>query len=183
MTSDHAPSSLFAQTFYGALTQFGGGGATAIIRLMLFTTVKFVHILLAITAVGFNASYAIWTQRAARSPEHLGFALRGVKFMDDRVANPAYGLLLLSGLTMVFVGHLSLTTFWIGAALVLWLVVVVLGLVLYTPTLRRQIQALEAHGPGSAEYTALASRSAVAGIATSVVVLAIIVLMVFKPGS
>jgi len=149
---------------------------------VLFTTVKFVHILLAITAVGFNASYGIWTGRAARSPEHLGFALRGVKFMDDRVANPAYGLLLLSGLTMVFVGHLSLTTFWISGALVLWLVAVVLGLLLYTPTLRRQIQALENHGPESAEYKSLASRGTVAGIGTSVVVLAIIVLMVFKPG-
>ena len=149
---------------------------------MLFTIVKFVHILLAITAVGFNASYGIWTGRAARSPEHLGFALRGVKFMDDRVANPAYGLLLLSGLTMVFVGHLSLTTFWISAALVLWLVVVGLGLLLYTPTLRRQIQALDSHGAESAEYRALASRATVAGIGTSAVVLAILVLMVFKPG-
>jgi uncharacterized membrane protein len=102
--------------------------------------------------------------------------------MDDRVANPAYGLLLLSGLTMVFVGHLSLTTFWISGALVLWLVAVVLGLLLYTPTLRRQIKALESHGPESAEYRSLASRGTVSGIATSVVVLAIIVLMVFKPG-
>jgi uncharacterized membrane protein len=151
--------------------------------LVLFTAVKFVHILLAITAVGFNASYAIWAQRAARSPEHLGFALRGIKFLDDRVANPAYALLLVSGVTMVLVGHLSLTTFWIAAALVLWFLAVVLGILLYTPTLRRQIEALEAHGPESAEYRALTSRGTVAGIATSVVVLAIIVLMVFKPGS
>jgi uncharacterized membrane protein len=102
--------------------------------------------------------------------------------MDDRVANPAYGLLLLSGLTLVLVGHLSLTTFWISAALVLWLVVVGLGLLLYTPTLRRQIQALDSHGAESAEYRALASRATVAGIGTSAVVLAILVLMVFKPG-
>ena len=150
---------------------------------MLFTALKFVHILLAITAVGFNASYAIWTQRAARSPEHLDFALRGVKFLDDRVANPAYGLLLLTGLTMVFVGHLSLTTFWIGAALVLWLAAILLGVLLYTPALRRQIQALESHGPESAEYRSTSSRSTVSGITTSVVVLVILVMMVFKPGS
>jgi uncharacterized membrane protein len=149
---------------------------------MLFTVVKFVHILLAITAVGFNASYAIWTQRASRSPEHLGFALRGVKFMDDRVANPAYGLLLLSGLTMVFVGRIPLTTFWISGALVLWVVAVAIGLFLYTPTLRRQIQALESSGPESAEYRALDRRGTVVGIGVSVVVLAILVMMVFKPG-
>jgi uncharacterized membrane protein len=150
---------------------------------VLFTALKFVHILLAITAVGFNASYAIWTQRAARSPEHIDFALRGVKFLDDRVANPAYGLLLLTGLTMVFVGHLSLTTFWIGAALVLWLAAILLGVLLYTPALRRQIQALESHGPESAEYRSTSSRSTVSGITTSVVVLVILVMMVFKPGS
>jgi uncharacterized membrane protein len=150
---------------------------------VLFTAVKFVHILLAITAVGFNASYAIWTQRAAGSPEHLEFALRGVKFMDDRVANPAYGLLLLSGLTMVLVGHLSLTTFWIAAALVLWLVAMGLGLLLYTPTLRRQIEALAAGGPESADYQALTRRGTVVGISTSIVVLLIVVLMVFKPGA
>ena len=149
---------------------------------MLFTVVKFVHILLAITAVGFNASYAIWTQRASRSPEHLGFALRGIKLMDDRVANPAYGLLLLSGLTMVFVGRIPLTTFWISAALVLWVVAVAIGLFLYTPTLRRQIQALESSGPESAEYRALDRRGTVVGIGVSVVVLAILVMMVFKPG-
>src|SRR2546427_10091846 len=125
---------------------------------VLFTTVKFVHILLAITAVGFNASYGIWTGRAARSPEHLGFALRGGKFMDDRVANPAYGLLLLSGLTMVFFGHLSLTTFWITGALVLWLVAVVLGLLLYTPTLRRLVAPPEGNGPETAQHTFLAGR-------------------------
>jgi uncharacterized membrane protein len=149
---------------------------------MLFTIVKFVHILLAITAVGFNASYALWTQRASRSPQHLAFALSGIKFMDDRVANPAYGLLLLSGLIMVFVGGIPLTTFWISAALVLWLVAVAVGLFLYTPTLRRQIQALEASGPESAEYRALDRRGTVVGIAVSLVVLAILVMMVFKPG-
>jgi uncharacterized membrane protein len=150
---------------------------------VLFTTVKFVHILLAIAAVGFNASYAVWLQRAARAPEDLGFALRGVKFLDDRVANPAYGLLLLSGLAMVVVGHLSLTTFWIAAALILWLLAMGVGLLLYTPTLRRQIEALEAHGPESAEYRALNGRGTVVGVGTSVVVLTIVVLMVFKPGS
>jgi len=65
----------------------------------LFTTIKFIHILLAIIAFGFNATYAIWITRAQRHPEHLDFALRGVKILDDYFANPAYLLLLASGLT------------------------------------------------------------------------------------
>src|ERR671937_688488 len=131
---------------------------------VLFTTVKFVHILLAITAVGFNASYAIWLQRAARSPEHEAFALRGVKFLDDRIANPAYGLLLLTGLAMVFLSGLRLTTFWIAGALVLWLIAMAIGIALYTPTLRRQIAALEASGAQSQEYRALDQRARIYGI-------------------
>ena len=49
----------------------------------LYLAVKFLHILMAIAAVGFNASYAVWLVRARRHPEHLEFALKGVKFMDD----------------------------------------------------------------------------------------------------
>ena len=150
---------------------------------MLFNAVKFVHILLAIIAVGFNASYAIWLQRAARAPEHEAFAIRGVKFLDDRIANPAYGLLLLTGLLMVFLSRIPLTTFWIAAALVLWLIAMVSGLALYTPALRRQLEALEASGSQSEAYRALDRRSSAYGIAIAVVVLLILVLMVFKPGA
>jgi uncharacterized membrane protein len=150
---------------------------------MLYTTVKLLHILFAIVAIGFNASYAIWLQRAARSPEHLGFALRGVKLLDDRMANPAYGLLLLSGLAMVFLGHYPPTTFWIDAAVVLWIVAVAIAAFGYTPTLRRQIQTLDAAGAESPEYRALDRRGSMIGIAVFVVVLAILVLMVFKPGA
>ncbi len=51
---------------------------------------KYLHIFFAIVAVGFNISYAVWLARAARTPQHLGLALRGVKFLDDYFANPCY---------------------------------------------------------------------------------------------
>src|SRR5579859_6067801 len=114
---------------------------------MLYTTLKLVHILLAITAVGINISYAIWLTRASRLSKDINlFALRGVKFLDDRVANPAYGLLLVTGLLMVWAGPCKLTTGWIDAALALWVVLVLLGALGYTPALKNQIRALEAEG-------------------------------------
>ncbi len=100
-----------------------------------FNLVKYLHILLAIIAVGFNLTYSIWLVRGQRNPEHLGFALRGVKILDDYVANPAYVLLLISGLTMVFLAHYSFTTFWILWALILFGIAIVLGAAIYTPTL------------------------------------------------
>jgi uncharacterized membrane protein len=148
----------------------------------LFTVVKFIHILLAIIAFGFNATYAIWILRAQRDPQHLDFTLRGVKFLDDYFANPAYLLLLVSGLTMVALVHYQLTTLWLAAALVLWLVAIALGYGVYTPTLRRQIQTLATSGADSAEYQALATRGTVVGITLAVLVLLILVMMVFKPG-
>jgi hypothetical protein len=36
-----------------------------------------------------------------------------VRFLDDRIANPAYVLLLVTGLSMVWVGDLDLTQFWL----------------------------------------------------------------------
>ena len=93
-----------------------------------YEVMKYVHILMAIVAVGFNASYAIWIRRAARSPEHMAFALRGVKVLDDRFANPAYGVLLLTGLLMVLTTPgLQLTTFWILLALILFAITFVAG--------------------------------------------------------
>lgn len=151
------------------------------LHLSIYNATKVIHILLAIVAVGFNASYAIWLARAAREPEHESHVLRGIKTLDDRFANPAYALLLVSGLVMVFEARIPLHTFWIGASLALYVVAVVIGLGLYTPTLRRQIRVLEADGPSSVEYRAISARARVVGIATSVPVLIIVVLMVLKP--
>jgi uncharacterized membrane protein len=146
-----------------------------------YEILKFVHVLLAIVAVGFNASYAIWLARAAKEPEHEAFALRGVKFLDDRVANPAYGLLLVTGLSMMWVGDLELTQFWLLTALALYVVAVGLGLFVYTPTLRAQIAALEVSGADSSEFRALAKRGTTVGIVLAIDVITIVFLMVTKP--
>ncbi len=149
---------------------------------MLYTALKLVHILLAITAVGFNASYAIWIGRAGRLSKEINqFALRGVQFMDQRIANPAYGLLLITGLLLVVTGPWSLTTRWIDAALGVYVIIILLGVFGYTPALRNQIKALEAEGPDSAAYRSAANRQNVIGIIFIVPVLAILYLMVFKP--
>jgi uncharacterized membrane protein len=146
----------------------------------IFFVVKFLHTLFAIIAFGFNATYAIWLIRAQRNPQHTDFALRGVKFMDDYFANPAY-ILLLSGLSMVFIARYQLTTFWIAGGIVPWIIAIVLGYGVYTPTLSRQIKVLASSGAESAGFRALSTRGTVVGITLAVVVMLILVLMVFKP--
>jgi uncharacterized membrane protein len=146
-----------------------------------YEVLKFLHVLLAIVAVGFNASYGVWLARAARQRDHEAFTLRGVKFLDDRFANPAYVLLLVTGLLMVWVGDLDLTQFWLLAALALYVVLVGLGLFVYTPTLRNQIGVLASAGPDSAEFQALSRRGTTVGIVLAIDVIAIVFLMVTKP--
>ena len=147
---------------------------------MLYNVVKFFHILLVITAVGSNITDGIWQGRAGNDPEHESFVLRGVKFLDDRVANPAYLLVLVTGLTMAW-WHWSYTTRWIAAAIVLYVVMLLFGLAVYSPALTRQIETLERDGPRSAAYRSAASRATTFGIAVMVPILAILRLMVTKP--
>ena len=84
----------------------------------LFLGIKFVHVLLAIIAVGFNATYGVWLATVATQPTPTqSFVLRGIKRLDDWFANPAYVLLAVTGLTMAFVGELPLNRFWLAGGL------------------------------------------------------------------
>jgi uncharacterized membrane protein len=148
---------------------------------MAFLIVKYIHILSAIVAVGLNISYAIWILRAQREPAHTAFALKGIKFLDDRIANPAYGVLLLSGLLMVVLLPIPITTLWILVALVLYAVLVVVAITQYTPTLRNQIKLAEAGDTTSAEFSRLAKRGQLLGQTLALIVLVILAMMVFKP--
>jgi uncharacterized membrane protein len=148
---------------------------------LAFLIVKYIHILSAIVAVGLNISYAIWILRAQREPAHTAFALKGIKFLDDRIANPAYGVLLLSGLLMVVLLPIPITTLWIIIALVLYAVLVVLAFTQYTPTLRNQIKLAEAGDTTSPEFSRLARRGQLLGQALGLIVLVILAMMVFKP--
>ena len=147
-----------------------------------FLTFKYLHILFAITAVGSNLTYAVWGARAKADREHLGFALRGIKFLDDRVANPAYGGLLLTGLLMTFAGHISLTTTrFVQLGIVGFIAVAAIAAGLYSPTLKKQIQTLDESGWDSPAYQSLDQRSTIVGIVLAVAVVLIVLDMVFKP--
>lgn len=149
---------------------------------MLYLTLKWIHILLAITALGANITYGFWISRAARNPEALSFTLRGIKILDDRIANPAYGLLLITGIGMVLISGLTFRTPWIAVSLVLFVVTIIVAAAGYTPTLRKQIELAESVGPDSQEYLAMSRRGTILGIVLAVLVIAITYFMVTKPG-
>ncbi|TMF13798.1 MAG: DUF2269 family protein [Chloroflexi bacterium] len=141
---------------------------------------KSLHVLSAIVAVGSNLTYAVWSARGSIDEAHLGFALRGVKFIDDRIANPAYGVLLVTGLLMAVI-YFSITLTWILIGLTGFILVAALAVAVYTPTLTRQIKALDTDGASSPAYNALANRAQAVGMFMVVVVIGIVFVMVFKP--
>ncbi len=147
----------------------------------LYLVLKFIHILAAITAVGSNITYGVWNARSHADPAHLGFALKGIKFLDDRIANPAYGVLLLTGLLMVFVGRLPITLLWIVLALILFAVLIVVAVVFYSPLLRHQIKLVDTGDTTSPEFTRLARRNQMLGPGIGLIVVLILIMMVFKP--
>jgi uncharacterized membrane protein len=146
----------------------------------LILLLKVVHILAAIVAVGSNVTYAFWLARAGRDRERLVFTIEGIRRLDSRIANPAYIVVLLSGLGMVALGAFSFTTGWIVAAIVLYVVLVVVGIAFFSPAIKRQLDEAQ-RDPLSPAYAAAASRSNLFGIGTLVVVIVIVVLMVTKP--
>jgi len=148
---------------------------------MLFLLVKWIHVLSAITAVGANITYGIWIVRASREPAVLPFVLRNIKLIDDWVANPLYALLLLTGLTMVFILPLPLTTPWLTTALVLYAIATLLGMAVFVPVFRRRVRLLETEGLDSPGYRAAAKQSTVLGIVVGIDVLIIVFMMVVKP--
>jgi uncharacterized membrane protein len=89
----------------------------------LYPWLKAVHVLLGMIAVGINVSYAVWVTRAAREPQHFGYALRGIKFLDDRIANPSYIALAVIGIALVLIGPYEFTDAWVIAAIVTYVLI------------------------------------------------------------
>ena len=142
---------------------------------------KFLHVVCAVVAVGFNLSYGFWLARARKDPKNLLFVLKNIHVMDRWIANPAYMGLAVTGALMVWLGGYAWHAFWIWMSALLLVLAAILGIVVYAPLLAQQIQALEKNGPRSPRYRALERRSIQFGVGLWVIVAAIILLMVVKP--
>jgi uncharacterized membrane protein len=145
-----------------------------------FLLLKLVHVTAAIVGVGSNLTYAYWLRRAGADRERLIDAIHGIRGLDRRIANPAYVVVLLSGLAMATVGPYTFDATWLRAALGLYVVVVVLGVTMFAPAIRVQLAEAE-RDPTSDAYRRAARRSNGLGLAVTALVLAILTLMVMKP--
>ena len=148
---------------------------------LAYLAIKVLHIMLAITALGANLTYGAWFARANANPAFAPVALRGIRFLDDWIANPAYLLMLPTGAAMVALGGLSFGTRWISISMTLWVLAVLAGYLGYSPVLRAQIRAVDSEGIESDAARRLAVRGYVWAGILGVLIVSIVVLMVFKP--
>jgi uncharacterized membrane protein len=148
----------------------------------LYTFIKFLHILSAIIAVGFNFSYAVWTTRAKYAKEHILFALKGIKTLDDWLANPSYILSLITGHVMVLMTGMNiLKVSWLLYAEISFALMGIIGFGFYSPVLRKQIKILQEQGIESEAYKAIDKKQTKIGFSLFVLALVLVGLMVFKP--
>ncbi len=140
----------------------------------------FAHVVAATIAVGSNLTYALWLRLAGSDRTRLAFAIGGIRFLDRRLAVPAYGVLFVSGLLMVLSGRWSFSQLWLEVAFGLYVGLTYVGIVVFAPAVRRLLAAAEAD-PRSGGYAHEARFIRLLFVISSGLLLAIVALMVFKP--
>jgi uncharacterized membrane protein len=145
-----------------------------------YLVVKFVHVLVAILAVGSSAGSSLWLRLAMRSPANLSFAIRSAKFLDEFLTRPGLIVLLLTGFWMA-ASRWSLALFWVRAALLLVPIVLVILYVVVGPLMHGLVRAADAGGPTSSHWTRLERWFELTGGAAGLIIVVIVWLMVTKP--
>lgn len=146
-----------------------------------YILVKFLHIFVAIVALGTSAGLGIVLEFYGDHSTHGSFILRAIERIIAFVVVPGYVLMLVTGLWMVNLSW-PLTTKWIQAALALWGIgIVILGGSL--AALHKQRGLFDTEGPASTSYRRVSLLGRGLGGAVGLVVVLILYLMVFKPWS
>jgi len=146
----------------------------------LYLVVKFVHVLVAIVAVGGSAGSSLWLRLAMRSPAHLPFALRSAKFLAEVLTRPGLIVLLVTGLWMA-ASRWTLALFWIRAAVGLLVLVLLLLYVVVGPLMRRLIGVADTEGVASKNWARLERLFELTGGGSGLIIILIVWLMVTKP--
>lgn len=147
----------------------------------LVALLLFAHVFLALVTIGANLTYTLWLRLGEREPEHLAYTIRGIRAIDRRVANPAYALLFVTGIALVLVTGIPLTTGWLAVAIAIYVAAAILGYFVFGPVVRAELAALERDGVGAAEYLRRRSQARSLAIVTTTMLLVILALMVTKP--
>lgn len=144
-----------------------------------YVLIKFLHILIAILALGTSAGLGIVLEFYGDHPTHGAFVLGAIKRVVMFFVVPGYVLMLVTGLWMTNLSW-SMTTKWIQAALALWGAGMVMLAVSVT-VLHKQLGSFNTEGPSSSGYRKVSLLGRGLGAASGVIVVIILYFMVLKP--
>jgi uncharacterized membrane protein len=147
-----------------------------------------IHVSAAVVGFGSTFAEAVTFPVAMKlDKRHLPYVHRLQLFINQRLANPALVVILITGFYQVSEGNWSLGDAWISLTL---LIVIVLGGLLgayFIPTDRKlEVQVtkeLAAGGELSDDYLAQVRREGIVGTITGVLIIVALFLMVTKPGA
>jgi uncharacterized membrane protein len=142
---------------------------------------KFLHILVAVVALGASAGLGIILELFGNDSTHGSFVLRAIERMIALLVLPGFLLMLATGLWMASLAW-PFTAKWLQLALGLWLVGIA-SLGWSFAAIREQRRLHTTEGRASPRYARASIASRVSGGVFGFIVVVTLYLMVFKPWS
>jgi len=157
---------------------------------MYFTILVILHIAGAIMGIGPSFALGVLGPMAGKADDATKLTLmRAMIAIDSRLVTPvALVTQPLTGVLLIFQrklnrGFFSVAHLWLIIAIVLYAIIIYMSYVVSRPRVRRMISLLEV-GEGQSEgFTRLEATSKVLGPIFGLLTTAIVVLMIWKPGS
>lgn len=150
------------------------------------------HILSVIIGLGPTFAYGLIGAQAGKHPQHALFATELIEFIAFRLTYPGLVLIPLTGTLMIFTAHIDLwESEWLIIAIPLFTIAFFYAALVQTPTGLKMIKVMKAMPPrpppeGTTgpppELARLIKRSAIGGVFLALLIVAAVVLMIWKPG-
>ena len=147
---------------------------------MLTDIMLVLHILSSIAAVGASTTYFFWLGRAADDAGSRLFTLQTIQTLERRYVIPAYVLVGVTGVVLIYTVYERFNVPWAELALLVY--VVLMGLVgFHSRTVKQQIVLATEGETDSTAYVGAQSRGSIIRYLQLVAVLVLVYLMIFKP--
>jgi hypothetical protein len=156
----------------------------------LFTLFLFVHVLTAIIAFGPSFIFPIIGAMGGKEPMHGNFALRVAEAIEERIVIPAALTMPISGVLLIWFGHINLTdrtSAWLTVGIILYIVALYIALFRQRPVVRKMVALTSGPPPAGTPagpppgFLDLARQVRINGMALSVLIVVIVLLMTTRP--
>jgi uncharacterized membrane protein len=155
----------------------------------LFQFVLFLHVMGAILAFGPTFAFSIIGGIGGKEPQHANFATRVTAAIGTRLVYPLAILQGVTGVALILIGGIDITSrAWLLVGIVLYAIALTFALTIQRSAVNRIIEMTSAPPPPGASgpppvLVATIRRVQRGGMLTGLLIVAIVFLMVVKPGA